>query len=45
MRLSIGLNPTFFLERDGKAQFAVINGFLYDIPARKGQGKNSMVFR
>jgi hypothetical protein len=44
-RLAIGLNPTFFLEREGRPQLAVINGFLYDIPARKGKGRNSMVFR
>lgn len=43
--LDIGDNPTFFLEKDGKPEYAVINGFLYHIPAREGKGHNSMVYR
>ena len=44
-RLNVGLNPTFFLEKGGSVRFAVINGFLYDVSARDGEGRNSMVFR
>ena len=43
--LDIGDNPTFFLEKAGKPQYAIINGFLYHIPTREGKGHNSMVFR
>jgi len=43
--LDIGDNPTFFLEKDGKPEYAVINGFLYNIPSREGRGHNSMVYR
>jgi hypothetical protein len=43
--MDIGDNPTFFLEKDGKPEYAVINGFLYNIPAREGRGHNSMIFR
>ena len=43
--MDIGDNPTFFLEKDGKPEYAVINGFLYHIPAREGRGHNSMIFR
>ena len=44
-RLRIGVNPTFILSKDDKPEYAVINGFLYAIPAGKGMGKNSMIFR
>ncbi len=44
-RLRNGTNPTFFLNSGGKAQYAVINGFLYHIPKQEGKGKNSMIFR
>lgn len=30
-RLAVGNNPTFLLEKDGKAEYAVINGFLIDL--------------
>ncbi|MEP6262409.1 MAG: M14 metallopeptidase family protein [Gillisia sp.] len=30
-RLGVGMNPTFFLEKDGKIEFAVINGFFHEI--------------
>jgi hypothetical protein len=44
-RLEVGINPTFLLVREGKPEYAVVNGFLYHIPTREGKGKNSMVFR
>jgi len=43
--LDVGDNPTFFLEKDGEPEYAVINGFLYHIPTREGKGHNSMVYR
>lgn len=45
LRLRIGINPTFFLNKAGVAEYAVINGFLYHIPTQKGKGKNSMIYR
>lgn len=44
-RINIGTNPTFFLGKGKELQYAVINGFLYHIPSREGQGKNSMIYR
>ncbi|TNF76139.1 MAG: peptidase M14 [Bacteroidetes bacterium] len=43
--MDIGDNPTFFLEKDGNPEYAVVNGFLYHIPTREGKGHNSMVYR
>jgi hypothetical protein len=44
-RLGIGMNPTFFLTKEGEPAFAVINGFLYNVVSREGEGKNSMIYR
>lgn len=41
----VGDNPTFVLWKDGKPAYAVVNGFLLDLEARKGAVKNGMVFR
>jgi len=41
----VGDNPTFVLWKDGKPAYAVVNGFLLDLPARKGTVRNGMVFR
>ena len=44
-RLKVGINPTFLLEKDGKPQYAVINGFLIDLTTGKGDFKNAMIYR
>lgn len=52
-KLETGLNPTFFLEKDGKLQYAVINGFLIDLSEEDkaiifnfgGQKGNAMIYR
>jgi hypothetical protein len=41
----VGDNPTFVLWKDSEPVYAVINGFLYHIPTKQGEGKNSMIFR
>lgn len=41
----VGDNPTFVLWKDGKPVYAIVNGFLLDLTARKGSVKNGMVFR
>ena len=44
-RLSVGSNPTFFLEKNGKVEFAVINGFFMDIEDIDHSIKNGLIFR
>ncbi len=45
LQLQVGINPTFLLEKNGKPEFAVINGFLLDLTSGKGQFKNAMIYR
>ncbi len=45
LRLNIGINPTFYLEKNGEIEYAVINGFLIDINSKKGNFSNAMIFR
>jgi len=44
-RLSVGSNPTFFLEKDGKVEFAVINGFFMDLEDFDNSIKNGLILR
>ncbi|MBS9463550.1 peptidase M14 [Flagellimonas sp. 389] len=46
-RLRPGVNPTFFLEKDGKLTHAVINGFLIDFskPIEKQNFGNALIYR
>lgn len=45
-RLNVGSNPTFFLEKNGKRGFAVINGFLVDLEnVEKFAVKNSLIIK
>lgn len=44
-KLSVGMNPTFMLLRDGKHRYAVVNGFLIDLETGTGHFKNGMVYR
>ncbi|WP_231563314.1 M14 metallopeptidase family protein [Salegentibacter sp. Hel_I_6] len=37
------LQPNFFLEKDGKLEYAVINGFLVDLSAEKYEVKNALI--
>lgn len=45
--LAPGVNPTFFLEKDGKLTHAVINGFLLDLnkPLDKQKFGNALIYR
>lgn len=45
LRLGVGMNPTFILSKAGVPKYAVVNGFLYNLASREGNGKNSMIFR
>jgi len=45
LRLQPGINPTFFLEKDGILEYAVINGFLIDLKEEKATIPNAMIFR
>lgn len=40
-----GVNPTFFLEKDGVLEYAVVNGFLIDLKAEKPTIPNAMIYR
>ena len=45
LNLSPGINPTFFLEKDGVMEYAVINGFLVNLKKTDINVPNSMIFR
>jgi hypothetical protein len=44
-RLSTGTDPTFFLEKNGKKEFAVINGFLQPLDNFKDSVENGVIIR
>ncbi len=44
-RVYIGMNPTFFLERDGKIIYAVINGFVQPVENWKNSVENGLILR
>ncbi len=44
-KLQVGANPTFVLEKDGKIDYAVINGYFIDLSKGKGNFKNALIFR
>lgn len=49
--LEVGINPTFILEKDMKAIYAVVNGFLIELDKEGNsspaffRGKNAMIYR
>ena len=45
LNLKPGINPTFFLEKEGELRYAVINGFLIDLTSESIEIPNSMIFR
>ncbi|QWX85299.1 peptidase M14 [Cellulophaga sp. HaHaR_3_176] len=45
LRLNVGINPTFLLQKNGSIDYAVINGFLINLKTKKGAFKNAMIFR
>ena len=45
LRLEVGSNPTFLLEKDGVLRYAIINGFLIDLEQGVGDFKNAMIYR
>jgi hypothetical protein len=45
LKLEPGLNPTFFLEKDGKVEYAVINGFLVDLKIESIKVPNAMIYK
>lgn len=44
-RLNPGKTPNFFLEKDGKLKYAVVNGFLIDLETGDGFFKNALVLK
>lgn len=45
LNLTPGINPTFFLEKGGVVEYAVINGFLVNLKEAEIQVPNGMIFR
>ena len=45
LRLQPGINPTFFLEKDGVLEYGLINGFLIDLKKEKTAIPNAMIYR
>lgn len=43
--IEVGINPTFLLEKDGKIEYAVINGFLIDVDKSATGFGNAMMYR
>lgn len=43
--LGEGANANFLLQKNGKIDFAVINGFLIDLNSKKSNFKNSLIYR
>ena len=43
--LQPGINPTFFLEKHGKVEYAVINGFLVNLKSEIIQVPNGMIYK
>ncbi|NJB69856.1 hypothetical protein GGR42_000318 [Saonia flava] len=43
--LEVGINPTFFLEKNGILTHAVLNGFLIDLKSDKNNFKNALIIR
>jgi len=41
--LSLGTNPTFFLERNGKREYVVVNGYLIDLNDPKDDFRNGLI--
>ena len=44
LKLEPGINPTFFLEKEGKVEYAVINGFLVDLKTGTINVPNGMIY-
>ena len=44
-RVGVGTNPSFYLEKDGKLEYAIINGFLTDLKEETSTVKNGLIFR
>ncbi|MCL5244615.1 M14 family metallopeptidase [Cellulophaga sp. 20_2_10] len=45
MRLTPGKNPNFFLEKNGKLVYAVINGYLINLDTGKGSFANGLILK
>jgi hypothetical protein len=45
LRLQPGVNPTFFLEKNGVLEYVVINGFLIDLKQQMPTIPNAMIYR
>ncbi|QED38913.1 peptidase M14 [Antarcticibacterium arcticum] len=44
-RLGVGVNPTFFLEKDGKIKYAIVNGFFHDLENLEFSSTNGLILK
>ena len=44
-KVEVGINPTFLFEKNGKIEYAVINGFLIDVDQSTTNFGNAMLYR
>ena len=45
IRLNVGVNPTFVLEKNGVIEYVVVNGFLINTKTGEGLFKNAMILK
>lgn len=43
--INVGADATFLLQKNGKIDYAVINGFLIDLNAKKSNFKNALIYK
>ncbi|MBO0593731.1 peptidase M14 [Cellulophaga sp. E16_2] len=45
LRLAVGVNPSFLLEKNGSLNYAIVNGYLIDLKLKKGAFKNALILK
>jgi len=45
LNIKVGTNPTFLLEKNGKIDYAVVNGFLIDLNDKNKKFRNGLIYR
>ena len=45
LKVKVGFNPTFLLEKNGSIDYAVVNGFLINLNGRNPNFKNGLIYK
>lgn len=45
LNVKVGTNPTFLLEKNGKIDYAIVNGFLIDLNGKNENFKNGLIYK